>query len=334
MSSEFLSQDEVDALLKGVAGESDAPAPAEERPFGPRPYNLANQERIVRGRMPALEGVNDRFARLVRGSLFNFMRRSPEVSVGPLRVVKYSEFVRNLAVPTNLNVVSMKPLRGGGLVVLEPRLVFAAIDSLFGGDGRFRTRIEGREFTATETRIIMRLLEVMLVEYRRAWAPVHEMAFEHVRSEVHTQFANVATPNEIVLATTFSFDLGAGGGDAHVCLPYASVEPIRDKLFNAIGGEQGESGDARWEATLRRQIQEARVEISARLTEIPLTVRDLLAMRAGDVIAFELPRRVTAEVDGVALFECRYGTVNKAYAIKVDRVVAASMQPGARDVRK
>ncbi len=323
MSQEFLSQDEVDALLKGVNGEEEAVA--EEPADGIRPYNLATQERIVRGRMPTLEIVNERFARLARAGIFNFMRKSPEVSVGPVRVIKYSEFIRNLAVPTNLNIVSLKPLRGAGLVVLEPSLVFTVVDNLFGGDSRFHTRVEGREFTPTETRIIMRLLEVVLDEYRKAWAPVHEIAFDYLRSELHTQFANVATPNEIVLVTSFSVEFGAGGGDMHMCLPYAAVEPIRDKLFNAIAGDHQEP-DRRWMRMLSRQVQSAEVELVAKLADVPMKVRSLLAMREGDVISFDLPRTVEASVDGVPIFECRFGTVNGQYAVKVDRVLAASVQ--------
>src|SRR4051812_42434229 len=145
MAKEFLSQDEVDALLKGVSGdtpEEQAAAGGE----GPRPYNLAKQERIVRGRMPTLEIINERFARLLRIGLFNFMRRTAEIAVSPVKTQKYSEFIRNLVVPTNLNIVHVKPLRGSSLMIFEPTLVFAVIDSLFGGDGRFHARIEGREF--------------------------------------------------------------------------------------------------------------------------------------------------------------------------------------------
>ena len=324
MAQEYLSQDEVDALLKGVQGEEEEAA-APEPEGGIRPYDLASQERIVRGRMPTLEVVNDRFARLARAGIFNFMRRSPEVSAGPVRVIKYSEFLRNLAVPTNLNIVGLKPLRGAALFVIEPSLVFTVVDNLFGGDSRFRSRVEGREFTATETRIIQRLLAVVLGEYRKAWAPVHEVAFEHVRSEMHTQFANVATPNEIVLVTTFSVEFGGGGGDLHVCIPYASVEPIRDKLANSIAGDQQEPV-RRWMRMLSRQVQSAEVDFVARLAEVPVQVRNLLAMRVGDVVSFEMPRAVDAIVDGVPIFECRFGTMNGRYAVKVERVLAASVQ--------
>ena len=168
MANEFLTQDEVDALLKGVSGDAEAPA-QEDAPGGVRPYNLATQERIVRGRMPALEIINERFARSLRVGLFNFMRRSPEISVGPVRVIKYSEFVRNLVVPTNLNIVQVKPLRGSGLFVFEPSLVFLVVDNLFGGDGRFHMRVEGRDFTPTEQRIIRRMLEVVTADYEAAW---------------------------------------------------------------------------------------------------------------------------------------------------------------------
>jgi flagellar motor switch protein FliM len=323
VSQEFLSQDEVDALLKGVNGEEDE-APEEPSDAGVRPYNLASQERIVRGRMPTLEIVNDRFARLVRAGIFNFMRKSPEVSAGPVRVVKYSEFIRNLAVPTNLNLVGLKPLRGTGLVVIEPALVFTVVDNLFGGDSRFHTRVEGREFTTTEMRIIQRLLAVVLEEYRKSWAPVHEIAFDYVRSEMHTQFANIATPNEVVLVTTFSVEFGAGGGEMHMAIPYASVEPIRDKLSNAIAGDAQEP-DKRWMRMLSRQVQSAEVELVATLAQVPMHVRSLLAMREGDVISLDLPKSVPVSVDAVPIFDCRFGTVNGQYAVKIDRVLAPSV---------
>jgi flagellar motor switch protein FliM len=152
MSGQFLSQDEVDALLEGAntPGESQS----QEAAGGVRPYDLATQERIVRGRMPTLELVHERFARNLRIGLFNFMRRNPEISVGPVKVQKYSAFLREIVIPTNINVMHVKPLRGSGLLICEPQLVFAVVDSLFGGDGRLHSRIEGRDFSATEQRII------------------------------------------------------------------------------------------------------------------------------------------------------------------------------------
>lgn len=230
MSSDFLSQEEVDALLRGVTGESDEPEVEEESSEGVRPYNLGTQERIVRGRMPTMELINERFARYLRIGLFNYMHRNTEVSVGPIRVQKYAEFVRNLVVPTNLNLVTAKPMRGTGLVVFDPNLVFLVVDNMFGGDGRFHTRVEGRDFTPTEQRIIQGMLNVVFTEYAKAWAPVFKLEFEYVRSEMNSQFANIATPSEIVIATTFSLEMGGAQAEMHVCFPYSMLEPIRDLL--------------------------------------------------------------------------------------------------------
>ena len=244
MSQDFLSQEEVDALLKGVTGEADE-APPEAETGGVKNYDLGRQERIVRGRMPTLELVNERFARYFRIGLFNYMHRSTEISVGPIKVQKYSEFIRNLVVPTNLNLIQVKPLRGTGLIVFDPNLVFLVVDNMFGGDGRFHTRVEGRDFTATEQRIIQGMLGVVFEEYEKAWKPVYPLKFEYVRSEMNTQFANIATPSEVIVSVTFTIELSGNTAEMHLCLPYSMVEPIRDVLYSSMHSEQA-SSDKRW----------------------------------------------------------------------------------------
>jgi flagellar motor switch protein FliM len=331
VAKEFLSQDEVDALLKGVTGDSDdeaAPKDAE----GVRPYNIAKQERIVRGRMPTLEIINERFARLLRIGLFNFMRRTAEISVSPVRTQKYGEFIRNLVVPTNLNVVHVKPLRGSSLFIFEPSLVFNVIDSLFGGDGKFHTRIEGREFTPTEQRIIQRMLEVVFENMQKAWQSVQPVTFEYVRAEMNTQFANIATPNEIVVTTTYTIDLGADAtGAIHICMPYSMLEPIRDALCSSMQGEQMEL-DKRWLRMLSKQVQAADVQIVANLTETQMTLGAILKLKSGDVIRTDIADVVTAGVDGVPVMECRYGISNGQYALQVVRLInhSAADEPAAR----
>jgi flagellar motor switch protein FliM len=320
MTKEFLSQEEVDALLKGVKGEEDAGTESPDEGKGIRPYNLATQERIVRGRMPTLEIINERFARLMRVALFNFIRRSAEISVGPVRVQKYSEFIRNLVVPTNLNMVQVKPLRGTALFIFDPNLVFLVVDNLFGGDGRFHTRVEGREFTQTEHRIIQKLLETVFESYEKSWQPVYPVKFEHMRSEMHTQFANIATPNEVVVNTTFTIELGSASGDFHVCMPYAMLEPIRDILYSSLQGDHMEA-DKRWVRLLSRQIQSAEVEIVANLGEANLTLNQVSSLKAGDVIPLNIPAELTAQVDGVPVMECNYGVFNGQYALRVVRMI-------------
>ena len=321
MTKEFLTQDEVDALLKGVSGEGDDAGTQIEDSSGVRPYNLATQERIVRGRMPTLEIINERFARLFRVGLFNFMRRSAEISVGPVRVQKYSEFIRNLVVPTNLNMVQVKPLRGSALFIFDPNLVFLVVDSLFGGDGRFHTRVEGREFTQTEHRIIQKMLEVVFENYEKSWAPVYEVKFEFMRSEMHTQFASIATPNEVVVTTTYTIELGNASGDFHLCLPYAMLEPIRDILYSSLQGDHMEA-DKRWVRLLSRQVQAAEVELVANLGQARLTLNQVNQLKVGDVIPLDIPGTLTAEVDGVPVMECNYGVFNGQYALRVERMIS------------
>lgn len=318
MSESFLSQEEVDALLEGVTGESqklveDVPEAGEVRS-----YNISSQERIVRGRMPTMEIVNERFARNLRVGLFNFIRRSPEISVGPVAVQRYSAFLRELAVPTNFNIVAIRPLRGSGLIVCEPALVFGVIDTLYGGIGKFQTRIEGRDFSATEQRVINRLVEVITDEYKKAWRGIYPLELEYQRSEMQPQFANIATPSEIVIATSFQLEIGEITGAIHFCMPYATLEPIRDVLYSSTQGDSIEV-DRRWVNVLTREIQAAEVTLVAELARADATVEQLLAMRPGDFIELEREPSIQATVDGVPIFECHYGTHNSKYAIRIEK---------------
>ena len=323
MSQQILSQDEVDALLQGITGESQKLEQQEESAGGVRDYNLANQERIVRGRMPTMEIINERFARNVRIGLFNLIRRSPEVSIGGTKVQKYSAFLREIVVPTNFNIVSVKPLRGSGLVVCEPSLVFATIDALFGGSGKFHTRIEGRDFSATEQRVITRLVETIGAEFKKAWAGIYPIELEYQRSEMQPQFANIATPSEIVVSTAFTLEIGDVTGAIHFCFPYAMLEPIRDTLYSTVQGDAVEP-DKRWVNLLKNQIQDAEVELVAELATARATVEQLLGFRPGDFIELDMEPVIQTKVDGVPVFDCQYGVNNGHYAIKIDKLLTSS----------
>ena len=322
MAEDFLSEDEVDALLKGATGESDEVQQEEDR-GGVRPYNIATQERIVRGRMPTYEIINERFARFFRIGLFNFMRRTVDIAVGPVKVIKFSEFVRNLVVPTNLNMIHMKPLRGTALMVFDPNLIFLIVDNLFGGDGRYHTRVEGRDFTQTEQRIIHRLLEVVFEDYEKSWKSVYPIKFEYIRSEMNPRFATIATPNEVVVTVTFDIDMGNQGGEFHVCIPYSMIEPIRDILYSALQGDHLEV-DKRWIKLLSQQVQGAEVELIANLGQTKVTFEQILSMQTGDIIPLEIPKSITAHIDGVPVMDCRYGTMNGRYALRVNNMISPS----------
>ncbi len=323
MSQQILSQDEVDALLQGITGESHQPETAQvNTPGVVRNYNIASQERIVRGRMPTMEIIGERFARNIRIGLFNLIRKSPEVAIGGAKVIKFSAFLREIVVPTNFNIVSVKPLRGSGLIVCEPALVFAVIDALYGGSGKYHTRIEGRDFSATEQRVIQRLVECIIVEYRKAWAGIYPVELEYQRSEMQPQFCNIATPSEVVVATSYTLEIGDIAGTVHICIPYATLEPIRDVLYSTMQGDA--EPDRRWIRLLRTQIQSAEVPLVAELATASATVEQLLSFKPGDFIELDLEKIIQAKVDGVPVFDCHYGTSNGKNAIKIDRLLTGS----------
>ena len=318
----FLSQDEVDALLAGVTGESQDNGPVVNNdPPGTRAYDLSSPDRVVRRRMQTLELINERFARHMRTVLLNFMRRSADITVGSIKIQKYADFERNIPVPSNLNIVQMKPLRGTAMLAYDANLVFLVIDSLFGGDGRYHMRVEGRDFTNTEHRIIRRLLNLTLDSYGRAWGSVYPVEFEYVRSETHTKFANITGGNEVVVISNFHIEFGAQGGDLNICLPYSMIEPIRDVLTRPVQETALEAVDQRWAHQLSRQVRSADIDLIAEFARIPSSVRELLAMKVGDVLPVEVSESITAHVNGVPLMECGYGVFNGQYALRVQNMI-------------
>ncbi|MFM9916713.1 MAG: flagellar motor switch protein FliM [Rhizobacter sp.] len=323
MNQQILSQDEVDALLQGITGESQKLEHEEVQQGGIRNYDISSQERIVRGRMPTMEIISERFARNIRIGLFNMIRKSPEVSIGGIKVQKYSAFLREIVVPTNFNIVSVKPLRGSGLIVCDPTLVFAVIDALFGGAGKYHTRIEGRDFSPTEQRIIMRLVDVITAEYKKAWVGIYPLDLEYQRSEMQPQFANIATPSEIMVATSFTLEVGDSTGTIHFCIPYSTLEPIRDVLYSTMQGDSTEP-DRRWVNLMKEQIQSAEVDLVAELATAPATVEQLLSFKAGDFIELDLQPGIQAKISGVPVLDCHYGISNGRYALKVDQLLSSS----------
>ncbi len=318
-SSDLLSQDEIDALLHGVdSGDVETSTDEALDPDEARNYDFASQDRIVRGRLPTLEMINERFARYFRTSLFNMLRHSADISISGIQMLKFSEFVHSLFVPTSLNIIKVSPLRGKSLFVLDPKLVFSIVDSFFGGSGRFHTKIEGRDFTPTELRVVQILLDIAFKDFTMAWQPVLDIQFEFVNSEVNPQFANIVSPSEVVVVTTFNIDLESGGGDFYVCLPYSMLEPIRELLDAGVQSDRGER-DERWETAMREEILGVDIELSSLMTETVVTLRTLAGLEVGDVIPIDVGDQVEVCAEGLPVFHGRVGTHNKNYAIKIDR---------------
>jgi flagellar motor switch protein FliM len=315
--NDLLSQDEIDALLHGVSGGDIDTESDEDLPEGHvSSYDFTSQDRIVRGRMPTLEMINERFARHFRISIFNMLRRSGEISVSGVQMLKFAEYVHSLFVPTSLNLVKVPPLRGTALFVLEPKLVFSLVDNYFGGEGRFHTKIEGREFTPTEQRVIQMVLQMAFKDLALSWKPVLPIQFEYQNMEVNPHFANIVSPTEVVVVNTFRVELDGGGGDMHVTMPYSMLEPIRDLLDAGVQSDRSDV-DERWSRSIREEMRSAEVNLSCTLAETTLSLRELLHMAPGDVIPIDLPDMVVLEAESTPVFRGRFGTHEGMRAVQV-----------------
>lgn len=320
--NDLLSQEEIDALLHGVSGGDVETGGDDGLDDGEtRSYDFAVEDRIVRGRLPTLEMINERFARHFRISLFNLLRRSAEIAVSGVQMMKFSEYVHSLYVPTSLNLVKMAPLRGTSLFVLDPKLVFILVDNFFGGDGRFHAKIEGREFTATELRIVQVVLADIFKNLHEAWQPVMDINFEFINSEVNPQFANIVSPTEVVVVTTFSIELDGGGGDLHITMPYSMIEPIRELLDTGLQSDRSEI-DTRWITSLKQEVKSAEIEISCILTETELNLQEILDMKVGDIIPIDMPDEVLIRAADTPVLRGVYGESHGSKAIKIIGPVA------------
>ncbi|MCI0508067.1 MAG: flagellar motor switch protein FliM [Gammaproteobacteria bacterium] len=314
---DLLSQDEIDALLHGVATdeiETHDHALADEGEAAL--YDFANQERVIRGRMPSLEMVNERYARNFRNSLFKLLRRGIEVTVAGVQMLKYSEYVYSLVVPTSLNVVKIHPLRGNVLLVIDPKLVFTVVDNFFGGDGRLQAKIEGRDFAPTELRLIQRMMEVAFDDMTQAWKPVMEVELEYISAEVNPQFANIVGPNDVVVVTNFQVEIEGVGGEFHVAIPCTSLEPVRDRLDTVLLNDSGDS-DERWTNALRDEIEMSTVNLSCRLAHRQLSLRDILELKPGDVIPVDLSQPATICAEGIPVLRGRLGATKGNNSVTV-----------------
>lgn len=321
--SQILSQDEVDALLNGLGGgaieaETDQPMPED----GVIKYDFTNQDRIVRGRMPTLEMIHDRFVRIFRSTISGSLRRAVDVSVANSDITKFGEFIRSLPVPTSLHLFKMDPLKGWGVLVLEGRLVFALVESYFGGQGGSHFKLEGREFTPIEQSIIKKVVEMVLADYKVSWNPVHPVSVEFVRSEVNPQFINVVPPSDVVTRVELELEFEDATGRMLFCLPYSTLEPIKDKLR---AGFQSESFDVdtAWIKRFGEQLKEAPVDVRVELGRTKLRGRDLLHLQAGDVLTLDrdASAALTVFVAGVPKMLARPGTFKGSHAVQiVDRI--------------
>ncbi len=321
MSTDILSQDEVDALLGGVDdGAIDTSADDNELEGEARPFDFNNQERIVRGRLPTLEMINDRFARHFRVSFFNMLRKSPEISNNGIEMIKFSEYIDTLPLPTSMSMIKMAPLRGTGMIMLDPKLVFILVDNFFGGDGKVNANIEGREFTSTELRVIEKVVRMCFADLVKAWAPVMTVDYSYYDHEVNPPMANIASPSEVIVVSNFNIELDGGGGDLHVIHPYSMIEPIRTLLDAGVQSDRGDV-DERWAILLKEQLMHARIDMQGLFIEKQLPVSELINFRAGDIIPIDMPEQVVLLAEDMPIIRGQYGEHQGNTAVKVEEIL-------------
>lgn len=324
--AEVLAQEEIDALLKGVDNSAVQVEAGASVPGEVRPYDLASQVRGVRGRVAALDLINERLARLLRTGLYNMVRRNPEISVATLQVLKYGEYLQTLHVPASLNIVKLAPLRGNALFVLDARLVFTLVDNFFGGTGR-NAKIEGRDFTSTESRIVQMVLRQVFADFREAWAPLRALEVEPQGAETNPQFALIVGPADTVIVSSFRIELDGGGGELHVVMPNAMIEQVKELQGSAVPVERG-SGDERFTQALREELKEVSIEVVPFLGQAVLTVGQLLNLKPGDVIPCDFDGHATLLADGLPLLRGTLGASRGQQAIKV---VGQLLRPASAD---
>lgn len=328
MADSFLSQDEIDRLLNADSESSDEGARVDS---GIKPYDPHTQRRVIRERLHSLEIINERFARQFRMGLFNLLRRSPDITAGNIKIQPYHEFARNLPVPTNLNLLHLNPLRGTSLMAFSPGLVFMAVENLFGGDGRFPTKADGREFTPTEQRVIHRMLGMAREAYEFAWSTIYKIKTEYIRSEIQVKFTNItSSPNDVVVTTPFSVEIGSHRGEFNICIPFSTIEPLRELLSNPPM-DNSRHEDSHWRGMLASQMRETELELVARFADVNTRLSNVMSMKKGDVIALDKQEFIDASVGGVPVFKAKYGSVNNQYALKVEQMIQPALTSFAKE---
>ncbi len=321
MSQQVLSQSEVDALLSAVSDnrvDADEDTGGEKAQSGVVQYDLANQDRIIRGRMPTLDIIHDRFIRLFRVTLSNSLRKMANLSVNSTGPLKFSEFMNSLPLPSCLNILRLDPLRGAAVMVIESKLLYALVDSFFGGNDVPYTKIEGKDFTQIEIKIARRVVLSAIDDLEKAWEPVYPLKIGYSRTEINPQFVAVVPPSDVVIATTFDVELEKVSGTIKIVIPYSTLEPIKSKLSVGFQSEQLEV-DFIWINRVKEQIMQTQANLVVKLGEAQIQMRDLLNLEVGDIIQLDtdatLPLSVL--VEGIPKFKGIPGLLKGNRAIRV-----------------
>jgi flagellar motor switch protein FliM len=326
--SQVLSQSEVDALLAAVSeGELGGGEPVkslsgmDERNVVS--YDLTSQDRIIRGRLPQLDVIYEKFMRSFRVSLSSALRKIATLTHASTDFLKFGEFINTLPMPTCMSVLRFNALRGSALFVIESKLAYALVDNFFGGADRPYTKIEGKDFTPIELSIVRKVVDLAIDDLENAWASVEKIEASFVRTEINPQFVGIVPPTDIVIASTFDVELENANGTITLVIPYATIEPIKQKLATGFQVESDQTDKKMWTAIIRSQLLETSVNLKVNLGQSEITMGDLMNLKIGDVIP--LDQDTTGEfdvmVEEVPKFKSFYGIHHGSVAVQVTRPV-------------
>ncbi|HPW68677.1 MAG: flagellar motor switch protein FliM [Desulfomonilia bacterium] len=319
---QILSQEEVDALLKGVVGgdietESDMRASGDAGEI--QKYDFAAQDKVIRGRMPTLDAINDRFARFFRNTLSGLLRRMIDVTPVSIDTLKFGNFMRSLPVPSSIHIIHVDPLRGNAMVVLETKLVFALVDSFFGGRGAGAMKVEGREFTPIEQHMLYKVVSAAIKELEQSWQPVYELTFEYVRGEMNPQFAGIIPNDDVLIVVQFDIEMEEMSGNIMICIPYMLIEPIRERLYASFHTEEKTNIDSAWVSRFKHELMGVYVDLSVELGKTSITSRELVSLKKGDILVLEkdVADEMIVRVQSLPKYYARPGKVKDNLAVDI-----------------
>jgi flagellar motor switch protein FliM len=323
---QILTQEEVDALLKGVVGgevetETDVPAKVDGGSY--TRFDFTAQDKVVRGRMPSLDAIHDRFARFFRNTLTNMLRKMVDITTVSMDTLKFGNFMRSLPVPSSIHIIRVEPLRGNSLVIVETKLVFALIDSFFGGKGEGTMKVEGREFTAIEQRMLHKVVHAAIKELSNAWQPVYHLDFTYVRSEMNPQFAGIIPNEDVIVVVQFDVEMDEMSGNIMICIPYMLIEPIRDKLYASFHSEEKAIVDGDWINRLKEELMGVYVDVGVELGRMKISPRELSSLKPGNVVVLDkdMNEPLVVKVQNLPKFLGRPGKIKDNLAVDITATI-------------
>lgn len=318
--NQVLSQSEVDALLSAVSetdNKGDKKVKADDKVVVV--YDLTSQDRIIRGRLPQLDVIYEKFMRAFRVTLSSSLRKIASLTHASTDFLKFGEFINTLPTPTCMSVLRIGSLRGSALFVIETKLAYALIDSFFGGDDRPYTKVEGKDFTPIELSIIKKVVEMAINDLEVAWESVDVMDCTFVRTEINPQFVGIVPPTDVVIASTFDVELEKASGTITLVIPYSSIEPIKEKLSSGFQIETDQTDKRIWSKIIAEQLNEVAVDVKVNLGETTVSIKDLMGMKVGDVIPLnqDAGKELDVLIEGVKKFKGFYGVSHGSVAMKL-----------------